>query len=120
MYKSNKLVYEDNQETNEILNQILEEKSSNLSYIGSDETGKGEWYGPLVVVGTCLNSNQIIQLRKMGVTDSKLLSSTRIKELAQTMFKMGLTYESRIISPEKYNALYAKFNSEGKSTSLTF
>lgn len=115
LYTSNKLVYEDTNEAKEILTQILEKKSIRKSYIGSDETGKGEWYGPLVVAGTCLEQDQISELRKLGVRDSKTLSPSRIYELAIAMIKMNITRESRVISPEKYNQLYEEFSSEGKN-----
>ena len=71
LYTSNKLVYEDTSETKKILDFVLEKKNELKYYIGSDETGKGEWYGPLVIVGTCLTADQITELRKIGVRDSK-------------------------------------------------
>lgn len=74
LYTSNKLVYEDTSETKKILDFVLEKKNELKYYIGSDETGKGEWYGPLVIVGTCLTADQITELRKIGVRDSKTLS----------------------------------------------
>ena len=54
LYKSGKLVHNGNDASIEFLNAILR-KEENYDYIlGSDETGKGEWYGPLVVVATAL------------------------------------------------------------------
>ena len=115
LYLSNKLVYEDNSETKKILDVILENKSGSKYFIGSDETGKGEWYGPLVIVGTCLTAVQISELRRIGVRDSKTLSIEKIFELAGTMLKLDIPRVSRVLSPEKYNGLYEEFQSEGKN-----
>ena len=45
-----------------------------LHYIGTDESGKGDYFGPLVVAGVIVNSTTSAGLKKIGVKDSKLLS----------------------------------------------
>ncbi len=116
LYSSGKLVFEDTPSTSEILNFVLEKKSESKLYIGTDETGKGEWYGPLVVVGTLLSSEQIKELRKMGVKDSKLLSLEQIKLIADKLFQMRIERSSRVLMPETYNKLFKEFTSEGKNS----
>ncbi len=115
LYTSNKLVYEDTPETKKILDFVLEKKNELKYYIGSDETGKGEWYGPLVIVGTCLTADQITELRKIGVRDSKTLPIEKIFELAEKMLELDIPRISRVLLPEKYNKLYEEFKSEGKN-----
>ena len=116
LYESGNLVFEDTQAVSEILDHVLERKSESKLYIGTDETGKGEWYGPLVVVGTLLSSEQIKELRKIGVKDSKLLSPEQITILADRLFQMNITRCSRVILPETYNRLFKEFVSEGKNS----
>jgi len=53
-----------------------------LHYIGTDESGKGDYFGPLVVAGVIVNSATSLQLKKIGVKDSKLLSDDIIKRLS--------------------------------------
>ena len=116
LYESGTLVFEDTQAVSEILDYILEKKSESKLYIGTDETGKGEWYGPLVVVGTLVSSEQIKELRKIGVKDSKLLSHEQITILANRLFQMNIVRCSRVIMPETYNRLFAEFASERKNS----
>ena len=116
LYKSGNLVFEDTQAVSEILDHVLETKSKSKLYIGTDETGKGEWYGPLVVVGTLLTSEQIKELRKMGIKDSKLLSQEQITDLAGRMFQMNINRCSRVVLPETYNRLLKEFVAEGKNS----
>ena len=116
LYESGNLVFEDTQAVSEILDHVLERKSESKLYIGTDETGKGEWYGPLVVVGTLMSSEQIKELRKMGVKDSKLLSHEQIDILANRLFQMNIVRCSRVIMPETYNRLFTEFVSEGKNS----
>ena len=116
IYSSGTLVFDNTPSMQEILNFVLEKKSESKLYIGTDETGKGEWYGPLVVVGTLLSSEQIKELRKMGVKDSKTLSQEQITVIADKLFQMGLKRCSRVILPESYNRLYKEFTSEGKNS----
>lgn len=115
LYESGKLVYNDNYDTMEVLNSILQREKVYDYVLGSDETGKGEWYGPLVVVATALKPEEIIELRLLGVKDSKTIKTSKIIELAKKMLKMDFKRFSLVLNPPKYNDLYATFQSEGKS-----
>jgi hypothetical protein len=53
-----------------------------LPHIGTDESGKGDYFGPLVIAGVLVDSAGETALREMGVKDSKTLSDRRCKELA--------------------------------------
>ena len=91
------------------------EMSEPEEYIGSDECGKGDFFGPLVVAAVFVNAETQHKLRQMGVRDSKDLSETQIKELAQYIKSIGSeNFEIVKINPAKYNELYDKFKNLNK------
>ena len=75
--------------------------------IGTDESGKGDYFGPLVVAGVFLPDDQKKVLAELGVKDSKRFSDNRVIELA-ALIKKGYKYSLVAIGPEKYNELYTK------------
>ncbi len=80
-------------------------------YIGTDETGKGDVFGPLVVGAVYVDQYSVDKLLALGVKDSKSLTPAKIKELAPKISKvLKNKIEIVIINPQKYNELYAKFN----------
>ncbi|MBN1300020.1 MAG: ribonuclease HIII [Melioribacteraceae bacterium] len=84
-------------------------------YIGSDESGKGDLFGPLVVCAFhCLDEykNNLIRI---GVRDSKDLSPSQISELAKMIKrKFSNDIETVLITPEKYNIMYERFRNLNK------
>ena len=115
LYKSGKLVHNGSDDSKIVINAILEREEVYDYILGSDETGKGEWYGPLVVVATALSSKDILNLRKLGVRDSKTIKKTRLMEIAEELKKMSFERQSIILRPKKYNDLYSKFQRENKN-----
>lgn len=81
--------------------------------IGIDESGKGDFFGPLCVAGVYVNTDQFAQLQEIGVKDSKALSDSRIKIIA-TKIKSFCIYHIVRINPPKYNELYASFQNLNK------
>jgi len=81
--------------------------SSEKGHIGTDESGKGDYFGPLVVAGVYVPDRQQDVLRELGVKDSKRFSDGRVRELAETL-KQGYIHSIVAIGPERYNELYAK------------
>ena len=78
-------------------------------YIGTDESGKGDYFGPLVVAGVYITPTIGKYLKSIGIRDSKELSDYQILQLASEMKKNEeIIIESVLISPEKYNELYEK------------
>src|SRR6266404_5538305 len=80
-------------------------------HFGVDESGKGDFFGPLVISGVYVDRAIARKLLDAGVVDSKRVSSdTRIRALGQTIRKtaVGLV-ETVLIGPAKYNELYEKF-----------
>jgi len=78
--------------------------------IGVDESGKGDFFGPLVVAGVYLNEAAVRDMMEIGVRDSKLIKSdARIGELArQIRGTKGAVCNVVPIGPEAYNRLHAK------------
>lgn len=81
--------------------------------IGSDESGKGDYFGYLVVAAVCADEKTAKQLEKIGVQDSKNLADERIKILAKAIEK-SCKFSIVKISPEKYNILYKKLENMNK------
>jgi ribonuclease HIII len=115
VYESGKVVHNGSEGSQRVIDAILKKEKKFEYIIGSDETGKGEWYGPLVVVATALKPNEILELRKLGVRDSKTISKKELITLANKIISMKFFRGSRPISPETYNQHYFKLEKEGKS-----
>ncbi len=80
-------------------------------HFGVDESGKGDFFGPLVISGVYVDHGIARKLVDAGVVDSKRIGSdARIRALADTIRKnsQGLV-ETVLIGPAKYNELYGKF-----------
>ncbi len=84
--------------------------------IGVDESGKGDFFGPLVIAGVFLNRAAIDALRGSGVRDSKTVTSdNKIFELAKLIRKTpGCIVELVSIGPKAYNGLYVKMGNVNK------
>lgn len=77
---------------------------SHLSAIGSDEVGTGDYFGPIVVCATYVNSDQIETLKHLGVKDSKLLTDKQIIDLAMKLAEI-LPYSIMFLEPKRLNKL---------------
>ena len=84
--------------------------------IGTDESGKGDYFGPLVSAGVYVDEQTAKALAVYGVKDSKALSDSKNSELAEEIVKICKGRFAIIeISPEKYNDLYEQFKKEKKN-----
>ncbi|OGD26125.1 MAG: ribonuclease HIII [Candidatus Aminicenantes bacterium RBG_13_63_10] len=75
--------------------------------IGTDESGKGDYFGPLVVAAFFLPEGQEEILRELGVRDSKTTSDNRARDMADIL-RRSYTHSVVAIGPEKYNQLYER------------
>jgi ribonuclease HIII len=84
--------------------------------LGVDESGKGDFFGPLCIAGVYLNANVVNAWKDSGIRDSKNISSDkRIKELTELIRKtQGCITTVVPIGNEAYNRLYAKMRSVNK------
>lgn len=80
-------------------------------HIGVDESGKGDFFGPLVIAGVYVDRQVAHALRDLGAVDSKRISSDeKILKLAEVIRSVpGLRWQVIQISPTRYNELYEKF-----------
>ena len=87
-----------------------------LPIIGTDESGKGDYFGPLVSAGVYIDEQSARDLIACGAKDSKRLSDNKNSELAHEIAKICKGRFAIIeISPEKYNDLYEQFKKEKKN-----
>lgn len=78
-----------------------------IERIGIDESGKGDYFGPLVIAAVFVDTTTQGELRLMEVRDSKKLSDGRVLEMAPDI-KTICPHSVIAIGPQKYNELYAK------------
>lgn len=84
-----------------------------LPRFGVDESGKGDFFGPLCIAGAYVNESVISAWKDKGIRDSKNISSDRrIHELAELIRKTpGVVMDTVVIGNEAYNRLYARMRS---------
>ena len=103
------------QKVNDIVfgEKLFEQENTNIiepeNYIGTDESGKGDYFGPLVVAAVLTDKTISKRLRNLGVKDSKELSDYSISHIAAEIKKLDdCVFSTVVINPEKYNILYEK------------
>ena len=84
-------------------------------WVGTDESGKGDYFGPLVTAGVLVRKEQSDFLAGLNIKDSKKLDDRMILQLAPRI-KENCVCSVIIINPEKYNDLYWKL----KEPNLSF
>jgi ribonuclease HIII len=79
-------------------------------HFGIDESGKGDFFGPLVIAGVYTDEASARHLLEAGIRDSKSIGSdAQIRKLAEVVRRTpGLVSETIVITPERYNTLYDK------------
>jgi ribonuclease HIII len=80
-------------------------------HFGIDESGKGDFFGPLVIAGASVDAESARALLDAGVMDSKRIgSATKIAKLAKAVNETrGVQTAIVTISPQRYNELYDSF-----------
>lgn len=84
-----------------------------LPYIGTDESGKGDFFGPLVVAGVLINEKNCTIFKELGIKDSKTLKDEQILKMAYDIRKHSVV-SVVVITNSKYNELYVKFRNLNK------
>lgn len=93
----------------EILKTFSSKESENYtSHIGVDESGKGDFFGPLVIAGVYADKADIPKLISLGVKDSKALLDKSIHKIAKEI-KAHFPFQIVILNPKKYNEVYDSF-----------
>jgi ribonuclease HIII len=126
-YESGKLVVQ-GKGTQEFIEFLLEPeilKQARLGYetvlnpdlllprIGVDESGKGDFFGPLCIAGVYINESVVKAWQNVGVRDSKNISSDKkIAELAEKIHKTpGCVVDTVTIGNKRYNEMYSQMKS---------
>jgi len=94
----------------------LPEGFANWSVVGSDEVGKGDFFGPLVVVAAYVPKEKIALVRELGVRDSKALNDTEIRKIARDLHSV-IPYEYKILDNPRYNEMQRTMT-QGKMTAV--
>ena len=79
-------------------------------HFGIDESGKGDFFGPLVIAGVYVDRGIARKFMEAGIQDSKRIGSDkRIRDLAKIIkTTQGAVASVVEIAPLKYNELYRK------------
>lgn len=85
-------------------------------WIGTDESGKGDYFGPLVVVGVYVNSECTQEFKEQGIVDGKKITMKRIQKFAEWLRE---NYKDNIVviknMPTEYNSVYDKLKKQNKN-----
>lgn len=76
--------------------------------IGTDESGKGDYFGPLVVAAVMIPRGQEEVLAELGVRDSKAMADGAAAGAARTL-RAAYPHEVVVIGPARYNEMYEGF-----------
>ena len=74
----------------------------NISSIGSDEVGTGDYFGPIVVTASYVSKEKISYLEELGVRDSKKVTDEKIMKIAPELIK-NIPHQTIILTNEEYN-----------------
>lgn len=78
-----------------------------VSHIGTDESGKGDFFGPLVIAGVLVDEKNAEFFKSLGIKDSKKLTDKKMLSLAVEI-KQHAPHSIIMITNTKYNELYTK------------
>lgn len=84
-----------------------------VPHIGTDESGKGDFFGPLVIAGVFVDDKNRKLFEDMGIRDSKTLKDDKMIKMALEIQKNSF-FSVIAISNSKYNELYSKFKNLNK------
>ena len=82
-------------------------------WAGSDESGKGDFFGPLVVSAVVVDDSTAAKLAAAGVKDCKLLSDKKILELEETIKANVIDFSVLELKPKFYNLRYKQVLDQG-------
>ncbi len=80
-------------------------------HFGIDESGKGDFFGPLVIAGVYTDGKITRHLISAGIMDSKKIGTpAKIRQLAAMIRATpGIAHQVISIGPRRYNEAYASF-----------
>ena len=85
-----------------------------LIWAGSDEAGKGDYFGPLAVAAVAVDELGAALLTEIGVRDCKKVDDDKVMILAAKIRKSAnVCFAEATIFPKEYNEKYAEFSKQG-------
>jgi ribonuclease HIII len=111
LYTSMKVVFQGRDDFEELIKLVKDRTEDGnevkipievVPHIGVDEVGKGDYFGPLVVVACFVNNKFLQDTELLGIGDSKKISDNRIRDIYQEIKDYPYYYVS-IVKPEEYN-----------------
>lgn len=84
-----------------------------ISHIGTDESGKGDFFGPLVIAGVLVDEKSAQRFLDLGIKDSKKLTDKKMLAMSVEIKKYA-PHSIIAISNTKYNELYANIKNLNK------
>lgn len=111
LYTSMKVVFQGRDDFEELIKLVKDRAEDGneikipvevVPHIGVDEVGKGDYFGPLVVVACFVNNKFLQDTELLGIGDSKKISDNRIRDIYQEIKDYPYYYVS-IVKPEEYN-----------------
>lgn len=81
---------------------LKDDRFKNVSTIGSDEVGTGDYFGPLVVTASYVDKSKISRLYELGVRDSKKINDSKIREIGPVLMK-EYPHVTYILNNSTYN-----------------
>ncbi|QDP99690.1 ribonuclease HIII [Lysinibacillus fusiformis] len=96
---------------------VLPDGFASMSVLGSDETGTGDYFGPITVAAVYVPASKIELMNELGVKDSKMLTDDYMRRIAPDL-RAACEHSVLILRNEKYNAIQAKGYSQGKMKAM--
>lgn len=88
------------------------------NHIGSDESGTGDYFGPVTTCAVYVKQDQIELLKEMGIQDSKAITDDNIQLLAKGLMELEIPYSLLVLHNEKYNQMQQKGWTQGKMKAM--
>ena len=82
-------------------------------WAGSDESGKGDFFGPLVVSAVVVDDSTAAKLAAAGVKDCKLLTDKKILQLEDVIKSTVVDFSVLELKPKAYNLRYKQVLAQG-------
>lgn len=95
----------------------LPENFATFSVMGSDETGTGDYFGPVTVAAVYVPADKIALVQELGVKDSKQLTDDYMRKIAPDLMKV-CAHSILTMRNDKYNEIQARGYSQGKIKAL--
>lgn len=88
------------------------------NHIGSDESGTGDYFGPVTTCAVYVTAEQINVLKDMGIQDSKAITDKNIHILAKKLIELNISYSLLVLHNERYNQLQKQGWTQGKMKAM--